>query len=72
MTNLRQAIPEGYTEYSGEYEKVYYDIMLGGGILIEHCYPNAGTFHTESGIVIDGKYVKAFKKSKRQFPEATV
>jgi len=69
MANRRQdrVIPAGYNKYTGEYDKIYYDIITIHGNKYEHCYPNAGIFHTGIGKFVDGNNVFAFKKSERQF-----
>lgn len=50
--------------FTGEYEKIWYDIKLTHGHVIHTCYPNADTFHTIGGQVIDGKAVKYIRKSE--------
>lgn len=47
-----------WEQYSGDYEKQYYDIKLWSGEVYENCWPNANTFHEGViGKVIDGKDV---------------
>ena len=53
-----------WIKYTGEYEKIFYDIELLWGEIIYNCYPNANTFHTSKGQVIEGKDVKNIKPSK--------
>lgn len=45
-----------WVEYTGEYEKEFYDIQLKDGTVCYKCYPNAGTFHFGREI-IDGNQV---------------
>ena len=52
-----------WIKYTGEYEKIFYDIELMWGEIIRNCYPNADTFHTSSGQVIEGKDVQNIKPS---------
>lgn len=51
--------------FTGEYEKTEYDIRLFNGVIFERCWPNAGTFHTQSGQTIPGGDVKEFRVSKK-------
>jgi len=55
-----------WKEYTGEYEKEFYDIKLESGNEYLHCWPNAGNFHLPSGGVIDGEAVKFFRLSENQ------
>lgn len=52
-----------WIKYTGEYEKVFYDIELFQGEITYNCYPNADTFHTPDGQIIKGKYVRNIKLS---------
>lgn len=53
-----------WTEYTGEYEKKYYDIKLWSGEIYENCWPNANTFHEGTiGKVIPGKDVAYIRVS---------
>lgn len=36
--------------FTGQYEKQFYDIKLHDGHVLEHCWPNADTFHTDMGV----------------------
>ncbi len=56
-----------WLKYKGDYEKIYYDIWLSDKEVIEHCYPNAGTFHAPDGRVIDGDKVQLFRVCRWQF-----
>ncbi len=49
-----------WIEYTGEYEKQFYNIKLKDGKIINNCWPNAGTFHTD-GEVIDGHLVSSIE-----------
>lgn len=31
-----------FVPWDGEYEKVFYDVLLPSGEVVEHCWPNAG------------------------------
>ncbi len=35
-------IGEGFVPWDGDYDKVFYDVLLPDGKTIEHCWPNAG------------------------------
>lgn len=64
MANRRKdrPVPEGYTRYTGEYEKWWYDIITIHGNKYQDCWPNAGTFSTGHGTRIMGDAVFAIKK----------
>jgi len=52
-----------WQEYLGDYEKQEYDIRLFDGTIYHNCWPNAGFFHTQKGITIEGEKVEAFRIS---------
>ena len=55
-----------FKKYKGEYEKTEYDIMLFNGKVFHNCWPNAGKFHTQDGLSIDGEQVEFFKESEKK------
>lgn len=71
---------DDFIKFDGEYEKQFYDIVLYNGkfiidgklkynrpdFIIEHCWPNAGKFHTPDGTVIDGEDVYKYRRSRNQ------
>ena len=63
MVNKRKdrIIPDGFIKYDGQYEKCWYDVYTWNGAIFKHCWPNADTFHSESGQCIDGKNIFAIK-----------
>lgn len=63
MANRRKdrVVPEGFRRYDGEYEKAYYDVYTWNGTIFHHCWPNAGTFHADSGVYITGDRVFAIR-----------
>ena len=75
MANRRKdrALPAGFWKYVGEYEKTWYDIYTWNGVIFQHCWPNAGMFHAESGQYIEGKQIFGIKAeiSHGSFYEAT-
>lgn len=67
MANRRKdrPVPEGFTRYTGEYEKVFYTVITIHGTLYRQCWPNAGQFHLwQSETQIKGKDVFAIRKEK--------
>ncbi len=54
-----------WEKFTGVYEKKFYDIRLYKEV-IHNCYPNAGTFHTPDGQVIEDKYVRYIKPSAKE------
>lgn len=58
-----------WQEWTGQYDKRMYDVMLPDGTIIEQCWPNAGEFHATDGI--DGKKYNvegmSIRVSKKQF-----
>lgn len=55
-----------WIEYKGEYDKEFYDIRLKSGDVIKNCWPNAGTFHTPTGVVISGEDVSHVQPSESE------
>jgi len=63
-----------WNKFNGNYEKLFYDIQIKNRDktweceyeVIEHCWPNAGKFHTPDGEVIDGKFIFYIRESKNQ------
>lgn len=53
-----------WVPYTGDYEKEFYDIKLDDGSVLLMCWPNAGTFHTQMGRVIDGAVVAHIRPSE--------
>jgi hypothetical protein len=64
MANRRKdrPVPEGFTRYTGEYDKGFYTIISYNGVTYTHVWPNAGMFHTGYGRYLDGVNVFAIKK----------
>lgn len=56
--------PTNWKKYTGEYEKIFYDIKLKSGKIIENCYPNAGTFHTPAGGIIKQDLVTEIRENE--------
>lgn len=55
-----------WIKYDGNYEKTEYDIRLFDGTIHKNCWPNAGKFHTQKGLSIDGELVKEFRESLKK------
>lgn len=50
-----------YFEFTGEYEKTFYDIKLKNGLEVKCCWPNAGEFFSPNGIRFPGSDVQLIK-----------
>lgn len=53
--------------WTGEYEKIFYDVRTIDGSIYEECWPNAGRFHAKAGKIVHGKSVKEIKISDSKF-----
>ena len=66
MSNRRKdrPVPVGFTRYEhGQYNKRYYTVITYTGVIYQHCWPNAGTFHSQdAGKRIRGIDVFAIKE----------
>lgn len=59
-------------DYTGDYEKVFYDIKLKDGTIIEGCWPNAGNFHDKVGNNYFGETVTQLRWAPNHWkPQAT-
>lgn len=66
MTTTSDINPSEWKPYTGEYEKRWYDIKLKSGSVILSCWPNAGTFHSGDGDIIDGEAVAEIRECADQ------
>ena len=56
------AIRHGWRIYrAGSYEKKLYDISLKDGRRFYRCWPNAGYFTSQQGVVVSEKYVRGYR-----------
>lgn len=52
-----------WARYEGNYDKQFYAIRLRAGRVVDHCWPNAGSFHClNGGEYIEGQEVAEFKR----------
>lgn len=63
MANRRKdrQVPEGFRKYDGKYEKAWYTVYTFNAATFNHCWPNAGMFHSATGQYIPGEMVFAIK-----------